>query len=129
MNKFLRWLPALLWAGVISALSAIPKKLKIGPEFPLKDKAVHWILFCALGWLIALALRRAHNVSLPKTFVLAILLSSAYGALDEFHQHFVPNRTCDVKDWLADTLGASAAAAAFYAYESHRSAKANRQPA
>jgi len=129
MSKSLRWLPALVWAGGIFAVSAMSAPPKIGPEFPLKDKAIHWTLFCILGWLIARALRRTHNLSLPKTFVLAILLASAYGASDEFHQRFVPNRTCDVMDWLADTLGASAAAAAFYAYESHRSAKANRQPA
>ena len=30
-----------------------------------------------------------------------------YGAADEIHQRFVPNRSCDVLDWLADTLGAS----------------------
>jgi VanZ family protein len=36
----------------------------------------------------------------------AVLLSSAYGVTDEFHQRFVPNRMPDVHDWLADTAGA-----------------------
>jgi VanZ family protein len=129
MKRFLPWLPAFIWAGFIFALSAMSNPPTPGPQFPMKDKLGHWGLYCVLGWLIALALRRAHNLSLPKTFVLAILIGSAYGASDEFHQRFVPHRTCDVMDWLADTLGTSAAAAAFYAYESHRSAKANRQPA
>ena len=129
MKTFLRWVPALLWAIAIFLLSAMSAPPQIVPEFTLKDKIAHWTLFCVFGWLIALALRRGHNLSLPKTVVLAILLGSAYGATDEFHQRFVPHRTCDVMDWLADTLGASAAAAAFYVYESHRSAKANRQPA
>jgi VanZ family protein len=31
-----------------------------------------------------------------------------YGASDEFHQRFVPGRTADVLDWLADSLGACA---------------------
>ena len=128
-RKFLRWLPALLWAGGIFWLSALPHPPKPGPDFIYKDKVAHWMLYCVLGWLVAYALRRGHNLSLPKTVILAILITSAYGATDEFHQWFVPNRTCDVIDWLADTLGGSAAAAAFYAYESHRSAKANRQSA
>jgi VanZ family protein len=128
-RKLLRWLPALLWAAGIFLLSGWSSPPQVGPEFPMKDKAVHWTLFCILGWFVALALRRAHNLSLPKTFFMAILFASAYGATDEFHQLFVPQRSCEVGDWLADTLGGSAAAAAFYAYESHRSAKANRQPA
>jgi len=129
MNKFLRWLPALLWAIFVFLLSAMSNPPIPGSHFPMKDKLGHWGLYCVLGWFIAFALRRAHNLSLPKTFVLAMLIGSAYGASDEWHQWFVPNRTCDVMDWLADTLGASSAAAAFYAYESHRSAKTNRQPA
>ena len=129
MSKLRRWWPAILWAVVIFLLSAMSTPPKIGPEFRLKDKAIHWTLFCILAWFIAYALRRGHNLSLPKTLVLAILMASVYGALDEFHQRFVPHRTCDVMDWVADTLGASAAAAAFYAYESRRSAKANRPSA
>jgi hypothetical protein len=38
--------------------------------------------------------------------LLTALIGSAYGAIDEFHQYFVPGRSCDVWDWLADTLGA-----------------------
>ena len=127
--KLLRWSPALLWAGLIFWLSSLSHPPMPGPDFPFKDKVGHWMLYCVLGWLVAGALRRAHNLSLPKTLAFAILMASAYGASDEFHQRFVPHRTCDVFDWTADTLGASAAAAAFYAYESHRSAKANRQSA
>jgi VanZ family protein len=129
MKRFLHCLPALIWAALIFGLSSMTHPPSPGPQFPLKDKVGHWMLYCVFGWLISRALRGLYKLSLPKTFVLAILIGSAYGVTDEFHQRFVPNRTCDVMDWLADTLGASAAAAAFYAYESHRSAKANRQPA
>jgi VanZ family protein len=128
-RPFVCWIPALLWAAGIYCLSALSNPPSPGPQFPFKDKVGHWLLFCGLGWLSAWALRRAHNFSLPKTFLLATLISSAYGASDEFHQLFVPHRSCELGDWLVDTLGASAAAAAFYVYESHRSAQANRQPA
>ena len=128
-HKFIKWLPVILWALVIFLLSAMSYPPTPGPQFAMKDKVGHYAVYFVLGWLIALALRRVHNLSLPKALVLAILIGSAYGASDEFHQRFVPHRTCDVMDWLADTLGVSAAAAAFYAYESHRSAKANRRTA
>lgn len=123
------WSPAVLWATVIFWLSSLSNPPQPGPEFPMKDKVGHWILYCALGWLVAFALRRGHRLSLPKTFVLTVLIASAYGASDELHQRFVPHRSCEVGDWLADTLGGSAAAAVFFAYESHRNRKANRQTA
>ena len=37
----------------------------------------------------------------------ALLLASAYGASDEYHQWFVPVRTADYLDWIADTGGAA----------------------
>jgi VanZ family protein len=129
MRRFLHCLPVLNAAALIFALSSMTHPPSPGPQFPLKDKVGHWMLYCVFGWSISWALGSTHNRSLPKPFGLAILIGSAYGVTDEFHQRFVLNRTCDVMDWLADALGASAAAAAFYAYESHRSAKANRQPA
>lgn len=120
------WLPAVVWALGIFVLSAMSHPPAPGPEFRMKDKLGHWVLYCGLGWLVARALHRGHNRSLPQTFWLAILLASAYGVTDEWHQYFVPHRRCDWADWATDTLGASAAAAAYYAYESFRRAKTNR---
>jgi VanZ family protein len=125
-RKWLAWLPALLWAGLIFFLSAQSKLPEIGPQFVDIDKVHHLIAYAALGALVMFALRRAHNLSLPKAFLLAILVVSAYGVTDEFHQRFVPNRTCDVWDWTADTLGAGIAATVFYTYESRRNSKTNR---
>jgi VanZ family protein len=42
--------------------------------------------------------------------LLAIVLAIAYGVSDEFHQRFVPGRSSDVYDVLADAEGAAAAA-------------------
>lgn len=32
--------------------------------------------------------------------------TSAMGAFDEWHQQFVPRRSMDVRDWMADSVGA-----------------------
>ena len=40
--------------------------------------------------------------------LLTMLAIIVYGASYEFHQRFVPGRTADVLDWLADSLGACA---------------------
>ena len=125
VNTFTRWLPALLWAVLIFVLSAWTSPPKVDKVVPMADKAVHWTLFCVQSWLVASALRNGHKLTLQATLGLAILITSAYGALDEYHQRFIPNRTCDFVDWVADTLGATAAAAAYYVYESRRRQKAD----
>jgi len=37
--------------------------------------------------------------------LLTTLIGSAYGAIDEIHQYFVPGRHSNVWDWVANTLG------------------------
>jgi VanZ family protein len=34
------------------------------------------------------------------------VFTSLFGASDEWHQLFTPLRDSDIRDWLADTLGA-----------------------
>jgi VanZ family protein len=41
--------------------------------------------------------------------MLALISTSVYGATDEWHQAFVPLRTSDVRDWIADTTGGALA--------------------
>jgi VanZ family protein len=125
-KRVLFWLPAVAWALGIFLLSALSNPPSPGPNFQMKDKVGHWILYCGLGGLVARALRQGHNQSLPRTVGLAILIASAYGATDELHQLFVPHRSCEWTDWLTDTLGASAAAAGYSTYESFRRPKTNR---
>jgi VanZ family protein len=126
---FIAWLPALLWATLIFLLSAMSYPPKPGPDFPFKDKLGHVGIYAVLGWLIVSALHRGHGLALPKAAALAIVLVAAYGASDEWHQSFTPNRHNRVTDVVIDTVGGSLAIASFYAYESHRSAKARRQSA
>ena len=46
----------------------------------------------------------------------ALAIAVAYGATDEVHQMFVPGRTPDVMDVLADAAGALVAAAVCLAW-------------
>ena len=47
---------------------------------------------------------------LSRALLCAIIIGSAYGVTDEFHQYFVPDRSCDPLDWLVDTIAVSAGA-------------------
>jgi VanZ family protein len=124
-RKILLWLLPIFWASFIFWLSAQPEIPEIGPEFPAKDKAGHLLLYLILGWLVVRAAHRAHNLPLSKAALLGILLVSAYGAFDEWHQSWVPSRNPDVMDWATDTF-AAALAAAIYWHDARTSQKTNR---
>jgi VanZ family protein len=49
--------------------------------------------------------------------VAAILIAAAYGVSDEVHQSFVPMRSVEAMDVVADTVGAAVAAFALYAWD------------
>ncbi len=120
------WLPAILWAGTIFFLSAQSVLPPIAPAVPNFDKVEHAGAYGLLGILVIDAVRRSSTLTLPKSVLVAILITSAYGASDEFHQRFVPNRSCDVWDWTADTIGGILGVVVYAAYESRRRQKANR---
>ena len=44
-------------------------------------------------------------VSVKRIFWISLIWCSAYGALDELHQYFVPGRTMMLKDWVIDVMG------------------------
>jgi VanZ family protein len=81
-----------------------------GDEIPghFWDKLVHFSVYAVLGvlFLIPLAEARLSQVTMRKAGI-AVLLSTVYGAFDEVHQAFTPERTPDVRDLFADALGAS----------------------
>ena len=106
-SNFWRYFCApLAWAVVLFIQSSIPD-----PDPPLRfsrwdDKWAHVLIYAPLGFLVmqALAQRRAGTIT-PALFWLAVLAGSAYGASDEIHQFFVPGRSPDWRDWVADTAG------------------------
>jgi len=92
---------AALWAALIFWLSSSPDAqggVGLIDLLPYGDKLAHGVAFGLLGAFVYLASRNVW---------LALLLASAYGVSDEIHQAFVPGRSADVLDWLADTLGAA----------------------
>lgn len=112
-RTLLYWIPALLWAGVIFAFSAQKGSTIPGPLAKLSVEG-HFTLYAIFGALLWFAL--GGRSAGWRGVVLAIVIASAYGITDEFHQSFVPQRTPDPFDWLTDTIGAAVGAlAAFYA--------------
>jgi VanZ family protein len=101
----LPWLPSLAYMGVIWALSSQSKPFDL-PDLPFRDKIAHGLEYGILAVLNLRALRRSLAQRLLWSVVITVLITSAWGYLDEIHQAFVPGRNSDVYDWFADTGGA-----------------------
>jgi len=100
-------LPALLTAGVIFYVSSLEKT-----ELPLEVIFFNDLLFHAAAYFFfGLTLMLAAylwNASLDyplRAYIILGLIGVLYGISDEIHQSFIPNRTCTISDFLADSFG------------------------
>jgi VanZ family protein len=93
--------------ALIFAASSIPD---LGPLPGMSDKSGHSIGYALLGALLlrALAGGRLRGVTWGRALA-AVVLATLYGVSDEFHQTFVPGRSADRFDVLADGIGATVA--------------------
>lgn len=80
------------------------------PSVAFGDKIVHFATYLILSALLNLTLlyQNKNDLLKSKHTVSAFIIVSIYGALDEIHQGFIPGRSQDIFDWLADTIGALA---------------------
>lgn len=83
----------------------------------VSDKILHGLAYALLAVLVT----RALSGGLPRRLrgshvIAAILITIAYGASDEFHQSFVPGRSAEWIDLLADAGGALTGTAACWAW-------------
>ena len=107
------WLLPFALAAAISFLSHRPA-LPFGLQLPQPlDKLAHAAAFAALAAAAEFAWSRSGRGSPLHRRQLGVLLAAcAFGAIDEWHQSFVPGRDASLGDWAADALGAMAGLAA-----------------
>ncbi len=76
---------------------------------PFQDKGAHFFEYALLSALLAHAFRGTFPQLRPRLgalFASAAVCAVCWGFIDEIHQAFVPGRSSDVRDLIADTLGA-----------------------
>ena len=105
----IRATPALrVSCAIAAAVMAIQVVFLAEPHFAAAivnatwDKAVHFTYFGTMCFFLWIACGRRWELA-----VWAAILF--IGAADETHQAFVPGRDPDIRDWLADGLGAATA--------------------
>jgi len=95
---------AIAWGGVIFLLSS-QHGFDIPSLFPGQDKLMHALVFGIFGFLVMGSLPAAAPGYTSRQAWAAIAVVAVYGILDEVHQRFVPGRSADVFDVIADITG------------------------
>ncbi len=97
--------PAILYATLIFILSASPS-ISPPPGFVFEDKIYHFIEYGIFSIFLFLAFYTSGREFFRKhVFLLSCLIGMAYAASDEIHQKFVPGRSSEFLDFVADSLG------------------------
>lgn len=99
------WFPVIIYSGIIYFVSAIPNLKGPGAELNF-DKIIHCGEYIPFGFLISRALNKTNQPhSSSSLLILTLILTVIHAIGDEFHQSFVPGRSCDWHDVLADSIG------------------------
>jgi VanZ family protein len=107
--KLRRWLPPLLWAGVILLGTSLPSDA-VPIQTSRIDKILHFTIYTVFAFLLTQQL--SEGFRLWQAVVLAIAFAMAFGAFDEWHQQLIPGRFPEFADWVADCLGSIIGASA-----------------
>ena len=96
---------AIAWACLIFFLSSQPGI--DAPELcPGQDKLFHLIAYAVLGFLGVGALKITEEGYRHRQVWFVALVVMLYGISDEIHQYFVPGRSAEALDAMADAVGA-----------------------
>ena len=100
------WLPTIVLMGTIFYISSRPAPEIFRTQYIFsQDKFLHIGVYFALAVFFARAFIWEGKPWDRKWMWLAVALSALYGMTDEVHQAFVPERTSEIGDWIADVIG------------------------
>jgi VanZ family protein len=105
------------WAVAIAGLifAASSRSHVVSPGITrIDDKFAHFAIY---GLLATLVCRIGAGW---RWAIVAFLLVALFGASDEWHQSYVPGRSTDFGDWIADTFGAALAIALYAGWPVYR---------
>jgi VanZ family protein len=104
-SRFSALWPLLFCAAGIFILSSIPGNHYPNLEVRFIDKWMHFLMYLPLG---LCAVRYFWRIG-KKGWLWPLGFGIIYGATDEWHQHFVPKRSCSLSDCITDIAAVATA--------------------
>ncbi|MDA8122608.1 MAG: VanZ family protein [Deltaproteobacteria bacterium] len=93
----------ILWVAFTFLLTSIPNP-EIEVPLPYADKIAHFGFYGVMGFLCAMWRRECGSPAM-----MAALAGAGFvmfvGSVDEIHQYWIPGRSLDLVDWIADAAG------------------------
>jgi len=102
-----RWFYAVLASAIIFTQSSFP--VHVPGKIPNLDKVIHFVMYFGLCMAYFNVATRGGTRTSSRACWVAFWLTVAYGISDEWHQSYVPGRSADWEDVLADSVGAGVA--------------------
>ncbi|MCD6499209.1 MAG: VanZ family protein [Deltaproteobacteria bacterium] len=96
---------AVAWTAMVVVGTALPPDMVPKTALHIWDKAIHFTLFAGFGflWLAAMPAKAIWSITV-------VLAGVSLGMITELYQHYwIPGRSGDPKDFLADCIGVLAA--------------------
>ncbi|WP_373522277.1 VanZ family protein [Aquiflexum sp.] len=103
-----RLIPAVLWLLMVSLAMFTPgRSLPKLPEFSFGDKLGHFLLFAVLSflWLRVGTINEKRGINTRILITNLLVFCFIFPILAEYLQQFVPNRTFDYMDIVANLVG------------------------
>jgi VanZ family protein len=98
-------MPAILYMGLIFFESSGPVTSLTLNSVP--DYWLHSSGYAVLAMLVFVAVHQGLDFAANSAgYSLPMLITVLYGISDEFHQSFIPSRSSEVRDIIADSVGA-----------------------
>ena len=97
------------WVAILITLTSIPDPVFDLSIVPYSDKVAHFGFYCVAGFLCALWRRESGRDSVG-SILFAVFFVALLGAVDEVHQRWIPGRSMEFLDWIADFSGGTAGA-------------------
>jgi len=94
------------WVAFTLTLTSIPNP-EFGPLFPGADMVAHFGFYGVAGFLFVLW-RRESGTGTAAAVIWAAIFAALLGAVDEIHQQWIPGRSMEFLDWVADFAGGTA---------------------
>lgn len=104
-RKYLLHFPLFLYWIILFILTSLPSGMAITTD--VSDKINHFGAYGLLSVFLYSTLYFQNKFSILKKYpaLFTVVIASVYGALDEIHQMYVPGRSAEFLDWIADFTG------------------------